>query len=94
MLLFYCSLLETKYGKSRIFSILRKKLRKENVNEVSKKKKSPVPFRKEFECKPVKAKIVTYHLSKYRIEVSYNHRFKAFVNPGSNLDPPLGLLQD
>jgi len=43
-----------------------------------------------------KAKIVTYHLCKYRIEVSYNHGFKvkAFVNPGSNLDPPLGLLQD
>jgi len=45
---------------------------------------------------PAQTKIVTYHLSKYRIEVSYNHRFKvkAFVNPGSNLDPPLGLLQD
>jgi len=45
---------------------------------------------------PAKTKIVTYHLSKYRIEVSYNHRLKvkAFVNPGSNLDPPLGLLQD
>jgi len=55
-----------------------------------------VPFRKEFECLPAKAETVTYHLSKYRKEVSYNHRFKvkAFVNPGSNLDPPLGLLQD
>jgi len=41
MLLFYCSLLETKYGKSRVISILRKILRKENVNEVRKKVQCP-----------------------------------------------------
>jgi len=37
MLLFYCSVLETKYGQSRVFSILRKKTEKGKC-KLSKKK--------------------------------------------------------